>query len=63
MATRYYHDFGIPEIERFARAVALYQGLDPDSMVPETGYKDAELMPLVVAGPYDCLKSCTRQAL
>lgn len=46
MELRYYHDFGVPEIERLARAIASYQGLDPDSMVPETGYDDAALMPL-----------------
>jgi hypothetical protein len=46
MELRYYHDFGIPEVERLARAIAIYQGQDPDRMVHETGYADAALMPL-----------------
>jgi len=36
----------MPEVERLARAIAEKHGDNPDAMVPETGYHDAELMPL-----------------
>lgn len=44
-APRFYRDFGRPDVERLARAVCLEEGCDPDSMIKETGYSDAALMP------------------
>lgn len=53
---QYYRDYKLPEVERLARAVAIYQGRDPDSLVPETGYSDAHLMPLWWRYQEDALK-------
>lgn len=33
------------EIERVARAMTAARGMDPDLIVPETGYSDARMIP------------------
>jgi hypothetical protein len=41
----FYRDLGKPEIERLARAICLKRGIDPDQMIPESGYPGCASIP------------------
>lgn len=41
----FYRDFGMPPVERLARAIAQKRGIKPDDLVPETGYSNARTIP------------------
>jgi hypothetical protein len=43
---RYYRDMGRPDVECLARAICVERGVDPDGLVPETGYSDTAMIPL-----------------
>jgi hypothetical protein len=40
---RFYRDFGIPEVERLARACSEARGIDPDKPTQETGYDESTI--------------------
>jgi len=40
---RFYRDFGIPEVERLARACSEARGVDPDKPTQETGYDESTI--------------------
>lgn len=40
-----YRDFGMPPVERLARAIAKKRGYGSDDLVPETGYSNARAVP------------------
>lgn len=42
---QFYRDLGMPEVERLAKAAARARGMQDDTMVPETGYANSEMIP------------------
>jgi hypothetical protein len=43
---RLYRDYGQPEVERLARAIVTARGADSDELTPESGYANAQMVPL-----------------
>lgn len=45
MADEFYRDYGMPEVERLAKAIAAKHGCGPDTLVPEAGYANSRSIP------------------
>lgn len=52
----FYMDFERPDVKKLARAICIEQNLDPDGMVPDSGFPNAAAIPLWWKYQFDALK-------